>query len=98
MEILNLTAFASAAVTTSPETTGSVETPPGTPNERSVETDGLYYSDSKYNSGDEELNDNDIEKAYQDMYSKWIKLCRLNKKLEDQVANLTEERDILKRQ
>nr|GMN69126.1 hypothetical protein TIFTF001_038173 [Ficus carica]GMN69142.1 hypothetical protein TIFTF001_038189 [Ficus carica] len=97
MEILNLTASASATITTSPETTGSVETPPGTPNERSMETDGLYYSDSEYNSGDEELSDNDIKKAYQDMYSKWINLCKLNKKLEDQVANLIEERYIFKR-
>lgn len=45
----------------------------------------------------EELSDDDIEKAYQDMCSKWIKLCKQNKKLEDRVVELVEERGILKR-
>ncbi|GMN48106.1 hypothetical protein TIFTF001_017284 [Ficus carica] len=87
MEILNLTTLATVA--TPSETPINVETPPGTPNERLAETDGLYYSNSECSSGDEELSDDDIEKAYQDMYSKWIKLCRMNKKLEDGVVKLT---------
>ncbi|GMN61096.1 hypothetical protein TIFTF001_030197 [Ficus carica] len=74
-----------------------VATPPGSPNETSVETDGLYYSDLECNSGDEEHSEDDIERAYQKMYSKWIQLCKLNKKLEDRVAELVKEKDTLKR-
>ena len=70
MEIINLTA--SASVATLFESFASVATPPSTPNERLVEIDGLYYSDSEYSSRDEELSDDDTKKACQDMYSKWI--------------------------
>ncbi|GMN70633.1 hypothetical protein TIFTF001_039676 [Ficus carica] len=66
MEISDFTILASVA--TSSET--CVATPPSTSNETPLETDGLYYSDFECNSGDEELNDDDIEKAYQEMYSK----------------------------
>ncbi|GMN44717.1 hypothetical protein TIFTF001_013914 [Ficus carica] len=95
MKILNL--IASAIIETSSETPSSGETPYGTPNERSAETDGLYYSDSECSSGDEELSDDVIENVYQDMNSKWIKLSRMNKKLEVCGVELIEGRDILKR-
>lgn len=49
MEILNL--IASACVATSSETPDSVATPLDTLDEKSAETDGLYYSDSECNSG-----------------------------------------------
>ena len=79
MEKLNLTA--SICVATSSEISSSIATPPGTPNERQAEIDGSYYSDSECRSGDEELNDDDIEKAYQDMYSKWIKLWKTKQEI-----------------
>ncbi|GMN53948.1 hypothetical protein TIFTF001_023078 [Ficus carica] len=87
----------STPVTTSSDTTSSVVAPPGTPNERSTEIDGKYYSDSECSSGDEELSDNEIEKAYENIYFKWVQLCKLNKKLEVRVTELVNEKDSLKK-
>ena len=87
----------STPVTTSSDTTSNVVAPPGTPNERSIETDGMYYSDSKCSSGDEELSDNEIEKAYENIHFKWVQLCKLNKKLEVRVTEVVNEKDSLKK-
>ncbi|GMN70407.1 hypothetical protein TIFTF001_039448 [Ficus carica] len=87
----------STLVATSSDTSSSVATSPSTPNERYTETNDMFYSDSECNSGNEELSDNEIEKAYEKIYFKWVQLCKLNKKLEDHVIESVNERDSLKK-
>ena len=57
-------------------------------------------NDSKSNldSNDgEKPSTEDIQKVYQIMYENWIKVCKTNKALKEKVAELTKEKEMLKR-
>ncbi|GMN61270.1 hypothetical protein TIFTF001_030366 [Ficus carica] len=46
---------------------------------------------------DDDLNDEDIQRAYKEVYNKWIQVYKINNYLEDWVAELHKEKDVLKK-
>ena len=48
-------------------------------------------------SDGEEPSTEDIQEAYQIMYDNWVKVCKINKALKERVAELTKEKEVLKR-
>ena len=53
--------------------------------------------DSKLGESDEEEPSiEDIQKAYQEMYDNWIKVCNVNKSLKDKIFELADENEELK--
>jgi len=58
---------------------------------------GGNFSDSESNSDGEELTIDAIQESYKTMFSKWVKVCEMNKSLREQVDELVKEKDVLKR-
>ena len=49
------------------------------------------------NSDGKEPSTEDIQEAYQIMYENWIKVCKKNKALKENVAELAKEKEVFKR-
>ncbi|XP_024028691.1 uncharacterized protein LOC112093781 [Morus notabilis] len=58
---------------------------------------GGDFSDSESDSDGEELTIDATQESYKTMFSKWIKVCEMNKSLREQVGELVKENDVLKR-
>ena len=55
------------------------------------------FSDSESNSDGEELTIDAIQESYKTMFSKWVKVCEMNKSLRERVDELVKEKDVLKK-
>lgn len=53
--------------------------------------------ESNSSSDGEELTDDAIQEAYKAMFDKWVKVCKLNKSLEERVGELVREKEVLMR-
>ena len=61
------------------------------------DSDPSDYDDSKSGESDEEEpSTEDIQKAYQEMYDNWIKVCNVNKSLKDTLFEFADENKELK--
>ena len=55
-----------------------------------------YEKSESDKSDSEEPSIEDIQKAYQEMYDNWIKVCNVNKSLKDKIFELADENEELK--
>ncbi|GMN64590.1 hypothetical protein TIFTF001_033653 [Ficus carica] len=74
-------------------TSGIVETPPTT----SSATVGEFDDSESNCSSNDDLSDEDMHRAYKEMYNKLIQVCKINKSLEIHVVELYKEKDVLKK-
>ncbi|GMN27140.1 hypothetical protein TIFTF001_044082 [Ficus carica] len=71
-----------------------VTTPPAT---SSATIAKINYSQLDCSSDDDDLSVEDNQRAYKEMYSKWIQVCKINRSLKIHVDELRKEIDVLKR-